>query len=371
MREMQIEKYLCTLTQHSSRFVHISYNELYFMHRLLLKHQDVLTHPAARSALAALTPPPEGKVPKDEDEEITLCMAADVALDWEELRESARSFSMGRASSAVNQFKPSLALDEDESGSGTFAPARHTLRQLLFELQLNGADPLPCTSWRELLDGLRVRAKKRKGKAPGLVDELERHIRQLELGGNEEILNLVKAALDEIRGVRILSSQVEKYRSSRDKMRAAAAQLQDNITMYEKTLEQIKRQSALKAKSTGAAQSPGAAEKDTFPGPFKFTHSQLSKRGLFVGLPSLPELSEKKTARLLHRATYVLELTEPGEYCVRALFKVGGAEQVIWEGVFMLDELLKQRAQGLKQLDVDGFRINIPSMLQLIDDKFR
>ena len=36
----------------------------------------------------------------------------------------------------------------------------------------------------------------------------------------------------------------------------------------------------------------------------------------------------------------------------------------------MLDELLKQRAQGLKQLEIDGFHINILSLLQLIDDKF-
>ena len=44
--------------------------------------------------------------------------------------------------------------------------------------------------------------------------------------------------------------------------------------------------------------------------------------------------------------------------------------QIIWEGDFMLDELLKQRAQGLKQLEIDGFHISILSLLQLIDDKF-
>ena len=36
----------------------------------------------------------------------------------------------------------------------------------------------------------------------------------------------------------------------------------------------------------------------------------------------------------------------------------------------MLDELLKQRAQGIKQIEVDGFRISILALLQLIDDKF-
>ena len=44
----------------------------------------------------------------------------------------------------------------------------------------------------------------------------------------------------------------------------------------------------------------------------------------------------------------MLELTAPGEYAVRAQFKYKGEEQVIWEGEFMLDELLKQRAQGLQ-----------------------
>ena len=49
---------------------------------------------------------------------------------------------------------------------------------------------------------------------------------------------------------------------------------------------------------------------------------------------------------------------------------VGGVEQLIWEGHFMQDELLKQRAQGLKQLDFDGFTLSLLSLLQLIDDKF-
>ena len=102
----------------------------------------------------------------------------------------------------------------------------------------------------------------------------------------------------------LVPPQVIKYRGSRDKMRAAAAQLQENITVYEKTLEQIKKQSALAAKRKAAlptASGKDGAGKDDFPGPFKFSYSQLSKRGLFVGLPTLPDLSEKKTARLLHR----------------------------------------------------------------------
>jgi len=120
-----------------------------------------------------------------------------------------------------------------------------------------------------------------------------------------------------------------------------------------------------------AERDASAADRDGFPGPFKFTHAQLSKRGLFVGLPTLPELSDKKTARLLSKASYVLELTAPGEYAVRAQIKLGGVEQVIWEGEFMLDELLKQRAQAIKQLELDGFRISLLALLQLIDDKFR
>ena len=44
--------------------------------------------------------------------------------------------------------------------------------------------------------------------------------------------------------------------------------------------------------------------------------------------------------------------------------------QIIWEGDFMLDELLKQRAQGLVEIEIDGFRISIPALLTLIDDKF-
>ena len=56
LREMRIEKYLRTLrTEAQQRFVAISLNELYFMHRLLLRpvHADALKH-----AVTVAHPPP-------------------------------------------------------------------------------------------------------------------------------------------------------------------------------------------------------------------------------------------------------------------------------------------------------------------------
>ena len=71
LREMRIEKYLRTLrTEAQQRFVAISLNELYFMHRLLLKFTDVLKHAEAKQALEELAAPPDTKLPKEEDEEL-------------------------------------------------------------------------------------------------------------------------------------------------------------------------------------------------------------------------------------------------------------------------------------------------------------
>ena len=55
---------------------------------------------------------------------------------------------------------------------------------------------------------------------------------------------------------------------------------------------------------------------------------------------------------------------------MRADFKHGGQEHLVWEADFKLDELLKQRAQGLEQMELDGFLISIAALLALVDDKF-
>ena len=43
---------------------------------------------------------------------------------------------------------------------------------------------------------------------------------------------------------------------------------------------------------------------------------------------------------------------------------------MLWEGDFMLDELLKQRAHSISQLEIEGVLFNLLPLLQLIDDKF-
>ena len=92
LREMRIEKYLRTLrTEAQQPFVAISLNELYFMHRLLLRpvHADVLKHAEAKQALHELTPPPDAKLSKEEDEELNVSLTGGLALSWEELADGA------------------------------------------------------------------------------------------------------------------------------------------------------------------------------------------------------------------------------------------------------------------------------------------
>ena len=80
LREMRIEKYLRTLrTEAQQRFVAISLNELYFMHRLLLRFTDVLRHAEAKAALDELAAPPDAKLPKEEDEELNVSLTGGAA----------------------------------------------------------------------------------------------------------------------------------------------------------------------------------------------------------------------------------------------------------------------------------------------------
>ena len=87
LREMEIDKYLSALrsgVEDRPRPLHISLNELYFLHRLLAANPDVVKHADAQAALKALPPPPEGRLPKEEDEEVGLRLGGDVALKLQE-----------------------------------------------------------------------------------------------------------------------------------------------------------------------------------------------------------------------------------------------------------------------------------------------
>ena len=87
LREMEIDKYLSALrsgVEDGPRPLHISLNELHFLHRLLAANPDVVKHADAQAALKALPPPPEGRLPKEEDEEVGLRLGGDVALKLQE-----------------------------------------------------------------------------------------------------------------------------------------------------------------------------------------------------------------------------------------------------------------------------------------------
>ena len=314
MRELQIEKYMSALhAQAASRYVHMSLNEIYFLHRLLIKHKDVLVHPAAREELAALSAPPEAKLPKEEDEELTLRMTAEAALDWEELKDDDRTGSSLTGSSgsirtgrAASMRRASVEGGEDDGASQPAANARQLLRSLLHAVEMPEV-PIPCSSWEECHASLRQLAKASGKPAAELADSLARETAELRLTG-DRAWTLVIAARDELLAAPIVASQLVKYTKSRDKMQLAARSLKENITIYETTLEQIR--GATKCKSAAqAGGKPGtpssskegapAAEEDPS---YKFTFEKLHKRGLFVKLPKLPDLSEKKAAKLLHKA---------------------------------------------------------------------
>ena len=67
------------------------------------------------------------------------------------------------------------------------------------------------------------------------------------------------------------------------------------------------------------------------------------------------------------KATFVVEMVGPGEFALHAMLK---KDLELWCAQFTLDEFLKQRFHGVTSMDVEGVKVNIGPLLDLINEKF-
>jgi hypothetical protein len=346
-RELKLEKYLHTLRAHQAhRLITISTSELHTLHRLALQHGGREIHERAREALDMLPAPPEGKVSKEEDVEYALSMSPTVALPYDDDSSSAAS-SRRRSTGAP------MPLPEPAATFGA-KQARATLRGLLAVLPeqppLSEAIPAGTATeaWEAATSEMTARAV-----AVGESRHAATALHELYASGfgeGETAWALVTAALEESLGVRYLAAQHARYASSLERLAAASASLEGNIDMYSHTLEAVR-----------------PAEGQGLPDKYVCSTEKLQRKGLLPPAPPAIEGVEPKiVAKYWPRASFTFELKAGGEIHVAAAVK----GRVMWEGDLRLDELLKQRAEGVDAIEVDGVDIHLQPMLTLIDQKF-
>ena len=418
LHELQLHRYLSTLRAHEAqRFVRISLSELHQLHALMIAHKADQIHPAAREALSGLPPPPDAKIAKEDDCELSLNMAPPVALQLEEDEPAARGGAGGlgrsglliRGAEASQASKSLVTGDASVAGihsrgssiSGVPLPpivavgaepsaaaARLALRSLLCAVpevpplaeELRGAasaategEGAAAVTWAALHTELTLRAAMATPSEhgePSCIERLGTFNRELaRLQGVNGSLNharlhlsadgaawpLVFAANDEAQGVRYLHRQLARYESSAERLRSAAAALEENIQMYMRTLEAVRP-------------SVSGGKGGSLPAKYVCTSDKLQKKELFAKgtMPEIEGVNPKLVAKYWPRASFTFELKAQGEINISAVVR----GRVMWEASLRLDELLKMSSEGVRAVEEEGVEIQVKPLLQLIDDKF-
>ena len=398
LREMEIDKYLSALrsgVEDGPRPLHISLNELYFLHRLLAANPDVVKHADAQAALKALPPPPEGRLPKEEDEEVGLRLGGDVALKLQEEVKDSRGRRLtvnssggggggggqGGGGGAGAKLRPAgtSATAWRLATAAEGAPLRRALRAAL---QLLPPAKISGVHWDDVAVGLRAlsAAGREPAAAAAALDDLESRIRQCGLHSDQPhgdgVWAVVAAARDELQAAQFVASQVSKYEASLARLHAALATLRENKAIFETTLEAVKMQSSGAGGAPAAAGGGGAKAP---PSSFTFACGALAKRGVFLAdadevAPALSAAAEpdvRKRAKLWAKATFTLELLAPGELALRAAAAgAKGGAPPLWGTTFTLDGLLTQRAKGVRHVELDGVEVNLVQLVDLINESF-
>lgn len=406
MRELQLKRYLSTLRAHEAqRFVRISLSELHQLHALMVAHQANQIHPAAREALSGLPTPHDATIAKEDDCELSLNMAPPVALQLEEDEPAAwggagglgRSGALHGSAEASRAFKSLVTGDASVAGihrrgssiSGVpllpigaigaepcAAVARSALRSLLCAVpevpplaeELRGAasaatDPpkAAAVTWAALHTELSLRAARATPSEhgePSCVERLgafNRELARLHISADGAAWPLVFAANDEAQSVRYLHRQLARYESSANRLRSAAAALEENIQMYTRTLEAVRP-------------SVSGGKGGTLPDKYVCTSDKLHKKEFFAKgtMPEIEGVDPKLVAKYWPRASFTFELKAQSEINISAVVR----GRVMWEASLRLDELLKMSSEGVRALEEEGVEIQVKPLLQLIDDKF-
>ena len=406
LHELQLHRYLSTLRAHEAqRFVRISLSELHQLHALMIAHKADQIHPAAREALSGLPPPPDAKIAKEDDCELSLNMAPPVALQLEEDEPAARGGAGGlgrsglliRGAEASQASKSLVTGDASVAGihsrgssiSGVPLPpivavgaepsaaaARLALRSLLCAVpevpplaeELRGAasaategEGAAAVTWAALHTELTLRAAMATPSEhgePSCIERLgtfNRELARLNICADGAAWPLVFAANDEAQGVRYLHRQLARYESSAERLRSAAAALEENIQMYMRTLEAVRP-------------SVSGGKGGSLPAKYVCTSDKLQKKELFAKgtMPEIEGVNPKLVAKYWPRASFTFELKAQGEINISAVVR----GRVMWEASLRLDELLKMSSEGVRAVEEEGVEIQVKPLLQLIDDKF-
>jgi len=332
---LQLDKYL-RLGKTGETAIHITLNEMYFIHALLIEHLDVMCKEANDNTLReilnelGLAPP---QLPRKDNANVDLLL--------------------------LNRYKDT----SDDNKEQSMPEQIYTeTKYLLFTIirSLPTLSPKAENDIKTLLEEAQKFAQEKKDSK--LADKVKKVHQSLKRLVEDQIIaeadNYAKLRRDTVQELTNYEAQIQKTTADLERLKAVLKNIHENNNFlkqqydaYQKYLENVRQ---------NCSTTPGKVKntKQSKKGPFKFSHVKLQQDGVIIE-------SEVPDERRQH-IFFSFSSSAPGVFDVAVMYK----SRNISEMRLQLDDLLERQHNNNLELETDFLKLNVNLLIFLLNKCF-
>eukprot|EP01088_Endostelium_zonatum_P021601 TRINITY_DN864_c0_g1_i4.p1 TRINITY_DN864_c0_g1~~TRINITY_DN864_c0_g1_i4.p1 ORF type:complete len:335 (-),score=106.14 TRINITY_DN864_c0_g1_i4:37-1041(-) len=328
------------LTQKAKPAIMISLHEIVETHRLLLNNLDELAPQADDKLRIILKDLGEGAPPE---------------VDEEDDREIQLTLS--------NRFKEDVKMDEEDETTRLYAETKEMIIPVLRNI------PVEASIHRQhLMDvlesGIKYGTDSKNKTLLNNINKILDNITKLEKAGKitkaDKYDSFVRDISTEVTNRAVIREQqkkeVERLTKTLSELRKHQGYVKDQIVQYQSYLVKAREKHYQPLK--GKKKKGKGKDDKVIVGPFKFTYSELTKRGV-IRDSEVPQLSRKKTQ-------FMISSEEAGVFDVTAKIAGISVEKMKIE----LDDLLEKHHNGVECLELPQVTLDVNMTIHLINKFF-
>eukprot|EP01114_Cavostelium_apophysatum_P006458 TRINITY_DN1777_c0_g3_i1.p1 TRINITY_DN1777_c0_g3~~TRINITY_DN1777_c0_g3_i1.p1 ORF type:complete len:766 (+),score=273.66 TRINITY_DN1777_c0_g3_i1:272-2569(+) len=334
---LQLDRYL-RLGKTSEATIHITLNEMYFIHALLVEHMDVLCKEAndnsLKEILSELGPAPP-QLPRKDNANVDLALLN-------------RYQSAAGPTGDGQESKPEQLYTETKY-------LLFTVIKSLPRMPPNTADDINA-----LLDEAQKYAMEKKDKDFKLADKIKKihaNLKKLEAEGvitQED--NFAKLRRDTVQELVNYEFQIQKTSTDVDRLKNVLKNIHEHNEFLKQQYDAYKEY--LNNVRQNCSSTPNKPSKAAKKGPFKFNHVKLQQDGVIIE----SEVPEERRSNIF----FSFSSSVPGTFDVNVMYK----NRNISEMKLQLDDLLERQHNNNLELETDFLKLNVNLLIFLLNKTF-
>jgi len=334
---LQLDRYL-RLAKMNEAYIHISLNEMYFIHGLLLDNIDTLTQKsgskALREILNELGPAPP-QLPRKDNSNVDLLLLP---------------YYQGTESSDVKEMKPEQVYTE----------TKYLLFTIIKSLPSEIADQTRTDIMSVISEAAKYASSSKNKKLAEKVKKIQQNCKKLVAEGiisdSDKYAKLRKDTVQELVNyeaqIKRTATDLERLRLVLRNIHSHNEFLQQQYEAYKEYLANVRQSCSSKPKSKDS----GSSIKKK--GPYKVNHFKLQQDGIIIE----SEVPEERRSNIFFQFSF----ESPGLFNVAVLYKT----RVISEMKLSLDDLLERQHNNNLELETEFLKLNVNLLIFLLNKQF-